>query len=390
MSFWELAAGASLIFSLYNAWPELVAGPARRAAQASRYEDAMKAFTSSARFVPAANRNGRVRMFLQAAVAARDAGLPRQSITLGERALAIEQANPVFAILAHGALAQAFAESGDGWSAERHVTIAIEALLPYAEQSSAAQGILGALMTQSAGALLRRGEIRAAIDKATQVIEGGSLALRDASVVIGECAVVQGRFDDALRWFNSARGGPTFPKKGAESRAQGLVALQIAATLASAERPDEVRIPLDYAYQMLGDDLRLRLWCDATALQLRAFSGEPEAIHAERIRLHAEAESRPEDRVTRLRIWSALARTALRVGEAEVALDYFDREANEGLDPVWEARHAYGTGLCHLHLGNDAEAQRAFRQAVSRNLTTYHDRLARRALAEWDVVGGTS
>jgi tetratricopeptide (TPR) repeat protein len=386
MDYWGLAVGASLMYSLYNAWPEMVAAPARRALQTSRYADAMRAFARSASFIPSINRNGRARMMLQASMAALDAGLPQQAVNWAERVLGVERAYPVFSILAHSAAARGFSDTGDAWTAERHLTLAIDAITPVAERVAAAKGILAGMLAQSADELRKRGDLRQAIDKATRAIEMGPSAHRDASTVIGECAVTQGRYDDALRWFHNARSGPAYNTPWAEVRAQGLLSLQMAATYASAERPDDVLPHLNHAYQSLGSDPRLRLWCDCTALQLRAFGGDPATVQSEIASMQAAAERFPEDRTTRLRVWSTLARAALRVGEYSTALIYFAREEAEGLDPVWEPRNAYGVGLCRLAMTEVDAARHAFRRAVSRNLDTHHDRLARRALAELDAV----
>ena len=99
--------------------------------------------------------------------------------------------------------------------------------------------------------------------------------------------------------------------------------------------------------------------------------------------MEAAVERLSEDRTTRLRVWSTLARAALRVGDFSTALGYFAREEAEGLDPVWEPRNAYGVGLCRLAMEDVIGARRAFLRATSRSLDTHHDRLPGERLSNW-------
>jgi len=230
----------------------------------------------------------------------------------------------------------------------------------------------------------KRGSLSEAISTANQVVAQGGAPARTAHMLLAECAVVQGRYDDALQHYDLGRKSQKFADPAAEMRSDGAFSLGIASALTYADRPQEVRPHLDFAYECLGADPKLSVWCDCIALRLRAFDGDRASLTPHMRKLETDAAPYANDRNTKAWVQPTIGWALIRVQDYQAALPYLEAYLQSPPDPVWEPRTYYGIGLCHAGMGNNDAARAAFEKAVARRLDTLHTRIANAALAALD------
>ena len=234
-----------------------------------------------------------------------------------------------------------------------------------------------------------QGQTEEALAAVRQVASWSPAARRDALVASADWLRVLGRWDEALEALHAARQAPPLPMPTFEMRSQGIVALGLAWTEASASQARGDRVAADRAWAWLEQaqrafpgDKKLLLWCDATAAWLLALRGQPADAARVLAQTRAGLAEFAQSRGTQQNGLSMLGRAAYLIGDYAEGKRLWTEFLDTRPTRPSETRGLYYLGECLRLSGEGGAAERAYRQAVSLGVETYYVRCAEGRLAE--------
>ena len=244
-------------------------------------------------------------------------------------------------------------------------------------------------LTLLATSQANQGQMEEALAFVRQVASWSPAGRRDALVASADWLRVLGRWDEALEALHAARQAPPLPMPNFEMRSQGIVALGLAWTEASASQARGDRAAADRAWAWLEQaqrafpgDKKLQLWCDATAAWLLALRGQPADAARVSAQTRAGLAEFAQSRGTQQNGLSMLGRAAYLIGDYAEGKRLWTEFLDTRPTRPSETRGLYYLGECLRLSGEGGAAERAYRQAVSLGVETYYVRCAEGRLTE--------
>ena len=244
------------------------------------------------------------------------------------------------------------------------------------------RGEMGEILGSLADIQRRRGKLVEANAAAIKAAAVDPKAVRMSLIV--QCYILKewGRFEEALEMLRRHDEATNIVIPALERRIRAVCALDGSRIEAECGRTDDAWVHIQQAISELGNDAKLGLNCEAASAWILAASGHAD----ESRRVAAEVEARlldfEHDPSTCRAVLYDLGMAACARGDHEQGEDYWSRYLDLSPDPVYRPTALYFRGECLRHLGDAADAEADFREAIAMDIDTHYARLARSRLRE--------
>ena len=356
-----------------------------------QYNAACTAYHEALTMMPAVDATGRALVMAKLATAHYEASRPADTVQWAEAALA-SRPDPSTRRSMERMSAVGYATQGDVEKAETHYREALRLSEANQIPKEIAQDLSSLASIQK-----KRGQFEEAIvacRKARQVFAEPS---RVSYSTEAEALRDMGRFDEARAVMAQRRQAPGFDQPEVERRMQALSALGSAWIEARADQPEAALSFLEQARPAFegqaasartwppapqkGDD-KLLLWCDAVKVLALAQRGDTEdARH-----LHEDVLRRlsyfGRDRATQLTVFAHLAKASFALNDLAEAKILFEQYRDWQPDLSSRPSAHYWLGETHLRLGETDIACDFFQQAVAPGIDSLDARRAQARLSE--------
>lgn len=316
----------------------------------------------------------RSRVLLHLALASFDAGRPADTVRFAEEALPGCSLSDM-RVTAHKTAGIGYSSQGRLEEAEQHLQEAfIEA------RRAGMTELAASILAQLAGIRMNRGRIAEAVEAAERAAGLSLKARRQARMVESECLRLWGRHAEARTANEQARRAPGHAVPAAERRSQAILLLGLAWIEAEAGEPGAALDALHRASADLQGDVKLELYCIATAGWLMALAGRPDEARAQIEEAARRTADFADDVKTRELCLAMAGRARLALGEPAFARDAWEEYLRLEPVPVSRPTAHYHLGECHAQLGDVEAARAAWRAAVDLGIDTHFARQAKRRL----------
>jgi tetratricopeptide (TPR) repeat protein len=341
----------------------------------NRHEEAYAAFQKALELAPIARTKVRIECMVHMLLAAYNAGRPSDCLHLANEAIELG-ATGVFLRSARKMAAVACGSLGRLEESERHYRHAYDAAA--AEHDTGAMAEIAGWL---ANCLWKRGKLVEAKEACSRAVAMDPKAARVSLSVEADIFHDQGRYDEALAAVARCKEIGPLVTPSAERRVQAIRALGTARILAECSRGEDAWIHIQQALEVLKDDAKLGLMCEASTAWVLAAMGHAEDSR----RLAASVENRlssfKEDPSTCRSVLYDLGMAACASGDYLVGVKRWTLYMTQSPDPIYHPSGHFHRGECFRCLGQLIEANHDYRAAVAMNFDTHFTRLARRRLA---------
>ena len=358
-----------------------------------RYDEACELYQRALHLLPLGVSPRRAQILAKVTIAHHQAGRSGEALRCAEASL---QSRPdkTIRLLMERMAGVAASDQGDLEAAETHYIRALDLAEVNGKPEDVAQAL--ALLAYLKH---KQGDYGEAIAAARRSREMASNPARIDIAVEAECLRDMGRFEEARVVMRRHFDGPYLSSPREERKMQALGSLGMAWIETRAEQPEAAWEYLETARTGLkplpsattwppapgGDEDKLMLWCDATAVNILSQKGNM----ADAYRLMGSIESRlprfANDYATLRGVYGHLARASLRMDNFAECRSYCQRNLECRPPPSGLPALYHLLGETHLRLGETDTARDFFRQAVAPGIDSLD---ARRAQARLNELGG--
>ena len=358
-----------------------------------QYDDACQMYHRALNLLPALAGTGRAHMMAKLALTHGEAGRPEEALKWAKMSLGGKPSKDIQRAM-ESIAGVACADQGNLEEAQQHYSRALELAEANGKPEDTAQSLAMLADIQH-----KRGHLEEAISNARRAVKTCDSPFRGGRIVEVECLRDLGRFEEARAVATQMKQGPRHDQPAIEQRMQAMCALTLAWTETAADRPaaaltalEEVREHLKVASQSTvwpppptsGED-KLAVLCDSTLMRVHAQLGHQEEARRLRASLETRLPRYAADRAVLMQSYGQFARAAFYLGDPAESRDFWQRCLGyrpnpSGLPPIY-----YWLGETHLRLGETDMARDFFRQAVAPGIDSLD---ARRAQARLNELGG--
>jgi tetratricopeptide (TPR) repeat protein len=346
----------------------------------NRHEDAYAAFQKALELTPASNKDVRVECLVHLTLAAHRVGRPTECLQWAEDAIAAGAKGKILRS-AHRMAGVACGNLSRLDECEQHYRQAYDISTAENDKADIAED-LGTL----ASCLKKRGKLAEAYEMCTKAAAMDPKGVSMSLAVQKEILRAWGRYDESLALYARLKEGRKVVLPQAERRLSAVRLLDRSRTEAECGRAAEAWTHVQEARDVLKDDPKLGLRCEAVVVHVLAIRG----LTDESRRLADEVEPRladfESDPSTCCGVYCDLALAAGVRGDHAEGIDCWTRYLALGPDPVYQPTALYFRAESHRQLGQQVSARQDYRAAVDLQLDTYHARLAQRRLGETEFV----
>ena len=150
--------------------------------------------------------------------------------------------------------------------------------------------------------------------------------------------------------------------------------------------PDDAWDHIQQAISELGNDAKLGLKCEAASAWVLAARGDAKESARVTGQVEALIPDFERDPSTCRGVYFDLGMAACARGDHEKGEECWSRYLELSPDPVYRPTALYFRGECRRYLGDAADAESDFREAIAMDIDTHYARFARRRLGELSKI----
>ena len=358
-----------------------------------QHDDACHVYMRALTLMPVVVPAERATLMAKLSSAHYNAGRPADALKWVEAALK-SRPNPAVRLVMYRMAGVGYSDAGEIEKAEDSYRRSLELAEAGGNREEIAQSLAVLADVQR-----KRGRYAESIAMARRAVEICDSPFRGGRIVEAESLREIGKFDEARDVVALMKQGPRHDQPRIERRMQAMCALTLAWVETTADRPDAALAALEEVREHLkeaahstvwppppasGED-KLGIYCDATQMRVHAQLGQQDAAR----RLRASVESRisryMNDRSVMMSVYGQFARAAYSSGDLAESRAFWQRYLDCKPNPVGLPSAYYWLGETYLRLGETDIARDFFRQAVAPGIDSLD---ARRAQARLNELGG--